>query len=115
MYHVLAAPPPASRFPELYVSPDHFQAQMRWLARHRYHPVTLLRAYEHWTSDRPLPRRPVVLSFDDGYLSQYTTGYRILRAHRWPGVLNLQVDLLRPVGGMRPWRVRKLIAAGWEI
>jgi peptidoglycan/xylan/chitin deacetylase (PgdA/CDA1 family) len=115
VYHVLSAPPTGARFPELYVPPARFRAEMRWLARHRYHPVTLLHAYEHWKADRPLPRRPIVLSFDDGYLSQYTVGFRTLRARRWPGVLNLQVDFLRPAGGMRPWRVRRLIAAGWEI
>jgi peptidoglycan/xylan/chitin deacetylase (PgdA/CDA1 family) len=88
---------------------------MSWLARHGYHAVTLRRVYDHWTAGAPLPRRPVVISFDDGYLSQFVHGYATLRAHHWPAVLNLQVDFLRPVGGMRPWRVRELIAAGWEI
>ena len=115
MYHVLSAPPAGAAFRELYVRPRDFSGQMEWLARHRYHAVTLDRVYEHWTEGTRLPRRPVVVSFDDGYLSQYTHGYRTLRRHHWPGVLNLQVDFLRPVGGLRPWRVRKLIAGGWEI
>jgi peptidoglycan/xylan/chitin deacetylase (PgdA/CDA1 family) len=115
MYHVLSAPPPGAAYAGLFVRPAEFKAQMNWLARHGYEAVTLREAYEQWTAGVPLPPRPVVLSFDDGYLSQYTTGYETLRAHGWPGVLNLQVDFLRPVGGMRPWRVRGLIAAGWEI
>jgi peptidoglycan/xylan/chitin deacetylase (PgdA/CDA1 family) len=88
---------------------------MNWLARNGYEAVTLRQAYDQWTAGTPLPRRPVVVSFDDGYLSQYTVGFRTLRAHGWPGVLNLQVDFLRPPGGMQPWRVRELIADGWEI
>jgi peptidoglycan/xylan/chitin deacetylase (PgdA/CDA1 family) len=39
----------------------------------------------------------------------------VLRRHHWPGVLNLQVDFLRGVGALRPWRVRDLIAGGWEV
>jgi peptidoglycan/xylan/chitin deacetylase (PgdA/CDA1 family) len=57
----------------------------------------------------------VVLSFDDGYLSQLRNAMPILEARRWPGVLNLEVRNLEPVWGIRPPGVRKLIAAGWEI
>lgn len=115
MYHVLSAPPAVAPYPDLFVRPAKFRAEMRWLARNGYRAITLKRAYDNWTKGAPLPARPVVVSFDDGYLSQYTQGYRTLRALHWPGVLNLEVNFLRPVGGMRPWRVRKLIAAGWEI
>ena len=115
MYHVISAPPPGARYPDLYVRPADFAGDVRWLARHGYHDVTLRRVYDHWTAGAPLPTRPVVITFDDGYLSQFIHGYGTLRRYHWPGVLNLQVDFLRPATGMRPWRVRKLIAAGWEI
>jgi peptidoglycan/xylan/chitin deacetylase (PgdA/CDA1 family) len=62
-----------------------------------------------------LPVHPIVLSFDDGYLSQYTRAYETLLRYHWPGVENVEVNFLQPVGGLRPWRVRKMIAAGWEI
>jgi peptidoglycan/xylan/chitin deacetylase (PgdA/CDA1 family) len=115
MYHVVSSPPPGVPYPQLYVRPSDFAKQMRWLARDGYRAVTLLRVYDYWTRGRRLPKRPVVVSFDDGYLSQYTHAFRTLRAHHWPGVLNLQVSHLRPVGGLRPWRVRNLIATGWEV
>ena len=115
MYHVISAPPAHVAYPDLYVAPTDFAAQMNWLAGHRYRAITLRRAYDYWTRGGTLPAHPVVISFDDGYLSQYVHGFPTLRARHWPGVLNLQVTFLRPVGGMRPWRVRSLIAAGWEI
>jgi peptidoglycan/xylan/chitin deacetylase (PgdA/CDA1 family) len=115
MYHVISTPPAGVPYPDLYVRPAGFAGEMNWLARHGDHAVTLRRVYEHWKVGTPLPARPVVISFDDGYLSQYTRGFKTLRAHGWPAVVNLQVDFLRPAGGLRPWRVRKLIAAGWEI
>jgi peptidoglycan/xylan/chitin deacetylase (PgdA/CDA1 family) len=115
MYHAINSPPPGALYPDLYVRPADFVAQMTWLRLRRFHPVTLQRVYDHWTTGTPLPSRPIVLSFDDGYLSQYTRAYKTLRRDRWPGVENIEVNFLRPEGGLRPWRVRKMIAAGWEI
>ena len=115
MYHVVSAPPSTAPYPDLFVRPADFAGQMNWLARHGFQAITLLRAYDNWTKGSPLPPRPVVISFDDGYLSQYTHGFTTLQSHRWPGVLNLELNFLQPAGGMRPWRVRKLLAAGWEV
>jgi peptidoglycan/xylan/chitin deacetylase (PgdA/CDA1 family) len=115
MYHVVSAPPTTAHYPDLYVRPGDFAAQMAWLAKRGYHAVTLRRAYDSWTKGTTLPPHPIVISFDDGYLSQYTHAFPVLEAHRWPGDLNLEVNFLQPAGGLRPWRIRKLIAAGWEI
>jgi peptidoglycan/xylan/chitin deacetylase (PgdA/CDA1 family) len=115
MYHVLAPPLPNTPYPDLYVRPADFRAQVAWLAAHGYHAVTLRQVYDWWRGAQALPQKPVVLTFDDGYHSDFTVALPTLRAHRWPGVLNLEVQNLRPVWGTRPEMVRKLIAAGWEI
>jgi len=115
MYHVLSAPPANAPYPELYVRPADFAGEVAWLAGHGYHAVTLQRVFDSWRGAAALPGRPVVLSFDDGYLSDVKTALPVLKTRRWPGVLNLEVANLKPVWGIRPPGVRKLIAAGWEI
>ena len=115
MYHVVATPPAEAAYPDLYVRPADFARQMRWLRRHGYHAVTLRSVYDHWKVGVRLPGRPIVVSFDDGYLSQYTRAFPLLRSYGWPADLNLEVQFVRPRGGLRPWRVRRLIAAGWEL
>jgi peptidoglycan/xylan/chitin deacetylase (PgdA/CDA1 family) len=115
MYHVVSTPPANAPYPELYVPRASFAAQAAWLARHGYHPVTLQQVFDSWHGARTLPARPIVFSFDDGYLSQVTNALPVLKAHRWPGVLNLEVRNLQPVWGIRPPGIRKLIRAGWEI
>jgi len=115
MYHVLADPPSGAPFPGLYVSPRTFSAQMNWLQRHGFRAVTLHAVYDRWTKGTPLPAHPIVLSFDDGYRSDYRTGYTVLRRHSWPGVLNLEVRNTTLLWGLSNGRVRKMLAAGWEV
>ena len=115
MYHVLDEPPRSAPYPDLYASRDEFEAQVRWLARAGYEAVTLGRVFDAWHGRATLPRRPVVLSFDDGYRSHVTTALPLLERRGWPGVLNLDLSNLAPSWGIPPRGVRKLIAAGWEI
>jgi peptidoglycan/xylan/chitin deacetylase (PgdA/CDA1 family) len=115
MYHVISAPPEGAAYPDLFVRPADFAAEMTWLARHGYHGVRLRQVFDYWHSGAALPRRPIVISFDDGYLSQDTQARPVLRRLHWPGNLNLKVAALRSRYALPPWRVRDLIAAGWEI
>ena len=110
-YHVIGDPAPGAPNQQLYVSPSVFRAQLEWLARHGYHPVTLDQLFRAWHSGGriTLPRRPVVLTFDDGYPEDVGVVMPMLRARGWRAVLNLQI------GNLVPARVRELIAAGWEI
>jgi peptidoglycan/xylan/chitin deacetylase (PgdA/CDA1 family) len=115
MYHVLNVPPANAPYPELYVRPADFTGEVAWLAAHGYHAVTLQRVFDSWRGAATLPAKPVVFSFDDGYLSDVKVALPVLKARHWAGDLNLEVANLRPVWGIRPPGVRKLIAAGWEI
>lgn len=114
MYHVLAAAPANATYPSLFVSPADLAAQVGWLAAHGYHAVTLQQMYAAWHGSAALPPKPVVLTFDDGYLSDYTVALPTLRRRHWPGVLDLVVKNLRQ-GDIQPWQVRALVAAGWEV
>jgi peptidoglycan/xylan/chitin deacetylase (PgdA/CDA1 family) len=114
MYHVLAAASPNSVFPKLYVPPAQLAAETDWLSAEGYQAITLRQLFAAWAGLRALPPRAIVLSFDDGYQSDYTAALPTLRRHHWPGVLDLAVRNLRP-GDIEPWQVRRLIAAGWEI
>jgi peptidoglycan/xylan/chitin deacetylase (PgdA/CDA1 family) len=113
MYHHIAPPGPSTRLPALWVRPAAFAAHVRALRRAGYRAVTLGRVWDAWHGGRPLPRRPVVLSFDDGYADQVRHALPALRRARWPGVLNLALDFLPAMGGTAA--VRRLLAAGWEI
>jgi peptidoglycan/xylan/chitin deacetylase (PgdA/CDA1 family) len=115
MYHVIADAPSGVAFPDLFVRPADFDAQIGWLAAHGFHAVTLHQVYEYWLRGTTLPAQPIVLSFDDGYLGQHTHALPVLRKLHWPGVLNLKVNALKSRYTLPPWRVHQMLAAGWEL
>jgi peptidoglycan/xylan/chitin deacetylase (PgdA/CDA1 family) len=115
MYHVVEPARAGVAFPGLYVRPSDFAGQMRWLAAHRYHAVTLSRVYDYWHYGLALPPKPIVISFDDGYRSTYSVAFPDLRRLHWPGVVNLEVAHTSTRWGLPPPLVRGLIRAGWEI
>jgi peptidoglycan/xylan/chitin deacetylase (PgdA/CDA1 family) len=117
MYHVINPPPAGAKFPGLYVSPEEFSAQMHALAGAGFHAVTMDQMRANWTRGTPLPAgKPIVLSFDNGYQSQYTQALPVLRKLGWVGVENMQLTGLPPSqGGLSDAQIRGLVAAGWEL
>jgi peptidoglycan/xylan/chitin deacetylase (PgdA/CDA1 family) len=115
MYHIVTRPPPGAAYPGLYVPRAQLTAETAWLEAHGYRAVTLKQVFDAWDGHGQLPAKPVVLSFDDGYRSQYVNALPVLRAHAWPGVVNLVLSHTRGDWGLSPVLLRKLIAAGWEI
>lgn len=113
MYHHIASAPAGARLPALWVTPAVFGAQVRAMQRAGYRAVTLGRVWSAWNGGKPLPRHPLVISFDDGYADQVGYALPALRRARWPGVLNLALRFLPAMGG--PPAVKRLLAAGWEV
>jgi peptidoglycan/xylan/chitin deacetylase (PgdA/CDA1 family) len=117
MYHVIAAPPPGAPFPGLYVPPAEFAEQMRALEHAGWHAVTLDEVEAYWRHGASLGAgKPIVISFDNGYNSQYTQALPVLRGLGWVGDENLQLSGLPPSqGGLGEGQIRGLLAAGWEL
>jgi peptidoglycan/xylan/chitin deacetylase (PgdA/CDA1 family) len=115
MYHVVQVPYARAPNPSLYVPKAEFAAQVRWLAAHGFHAMTLRQVWNAWHGRAPMPAKPIVFSFDDGYRSHYANARPVLHAQRWPGVLDLDLSNLSGTWGIKPRLVRGLIKAGWEI
>lgn len=84
---------------DLSVSPANFEAQLRYLVGHGYGPITLESLVLHLQIGRPLPPKPVVLTFDDGFRDNYTNAYPLLKEYGFVGtffVITGFVDEGRP-------------------
>ncbi len=66
--------------PGLAVQPEHFDRQCEYLARH-YNVISLDDMVTRLIEGRPLPSKAVALTFDDGYLDNYTQAFPILEKH----------------------------------
>jgi peptidoglycan/xylan/chitin deacetylase (PgdA/CDA1 family) len=118
MYHLINDPPDGAPLPELYVAKDDFAAQMQWLKDNGYKAVTQQQVYDLWKKGTPLPtKKPVVVSFDDGFRSIRTNGFPVLKRLGWKGVVNLQGNIFEKgdEGGMSEQDVQGLVDAGWEL
>lgn len=115
MYHVIAPAPAGAKYAGLWVAPDALRAQVDALARAGYTAVTLDQVLDAWDGKPTLPPKPVVLTFDDGYLSQGKDAGAILARRGWPGVLYLAWHNLGTPGGISRTRVKQMIADGWEV
>lgn len=117
MYHVINPPPPGAPFPGLYVPAGEFAAQMQALKAAGWHAVTLDQLKAYWSRGVPLPPgKPIVLTFDNGYQSQYTNALPVLRRMGWVGNEMMQLSGLPPSqGGLSDGQVRGLVSDGWEI
>jgi peptidoglycan/xylan/chitin deacetylase (PgdA/CDA1 family) len=125
MYHEVS-PEPAPGFRRYTVSPEQFSRQMRWLAASGYTGIDLdglLRA----RAGGPLPRRPVVITFDDGFQGCADHAVPVLRSCGFTAVFFLVTGLvgdasrwMRRVGGpelpLMSWEtVRALAAEGFQF
>jgi len=110
VYHDLGTPPPSTAYSHLYVSDADFVAEMDWLHRHGYQAVTLDEVMNAWYHGGLLPAKPIVITFDNGYIPQATFAPAVMSRYGWPGVLSEITE-----NHLATWRLAHLISIGWEI
>jgi peptidoglycan/xylan/chitin deacetylase (PgdA/CDA1 family) len=119
MYHYLGIPPPdADKYRlDLTVTPANFDAQMEYLAIEGYHPIRLSDLTEHLLNGKPLPSKPIVLTFDDGYADNFENAFPILKNYKFPATFFLITQLIdekRP--GYMTWdQAEEMAIEGMEI
>jgi peptidoglycan/xylan/chitin deacetylase (PgdA/CDA1 family) len=87
----------------LMVTTATFRAQLRFVARH-YTVVPLDEMVDHIHAGRSLPRRAVAITFDDGYLDNYTHAYPLLRAEGLPATFYVTTGTID--GGPPLWTAK---------
>lgn len=91
--------------------PAAFVAQLDWLHAQGYTTVLPRDLAAHWDRGTPLPSRPVILTFDDGFPSWVSAVLPALRSHGMVAEFYLTLDAIR-VGAISWADVRRLAAAG---
>ncbi len=63
----------------LHITPDNFRAHMQALKDAGFHTISFQEYYDYRINDAVLPENPIIITFDDGYISNYRDAFPILR------------------------------------
>lgn len=100
VYHQIAIQPPGCWYPGNYVEPSDFAAQLGFLRKAGYSTISFSRYLEFLDGRGNLPRRPIILTFDDGYRSVLTSGYPCLSKYGFTASVFVVAAC---VGGTNDW------------
>ena len=76
------------------VTPSAFKAQMEFLYRNNYSVIKLEEFISCLTQKREIPRKSVVITFDDGYKNNYTNAFPVLKRYNFPATIFLATDYI---------------------
>lgn len=112
MYHHVK---PYSTDSEYVVSVDQFKRQVQWLKEEGYQTITITDLVEAIRYGKYLPHKPVILTFDDGYLDVYQNAYPILQEVGFTATMYLIENTLNDYGYITDAIIDELSDAGWEF
>ena len=94
MYHKVQVVPPTPGYLRNYVLPEQFEGQITALLRWGYTPISLEQWLEIRARRKQPPKRPIALTFDDGYRSVYENAWPVLHRHGISATIFLVADCI---------------------
>ncbi|MGB0564727.1 MAG: polysaccharide deacetylase family protein [Spirulinaceae cyanobacterium] len=81
------------------ITPAELEDQFRRIKAMGATPVSIGAVVAHLRTGAPLPEKPVVLSFDDGYGGHYQYVYPLLKKYNFPATFSIYTKKMELVGG----------------
>ena len=96
-------------------TPETLEQELAYLRDGGYASVTFDDLVNHITKNTPLPPRPVILSFDDDWESQYTYGLPLLQKYGFTATFYIWVSVVGKKHHMTWEEIKGLRDAGMQI
>jgi peptidoglycan/xylan/chitin deacetylase (PgdA/CDA1 family) len=112
LYHRIDISPINSQY---YVPPKKFEEEIKLLHDWEYTTITTEMLIKAITAGNDLPPRPIIITFDDGHLDNYTSAFPIMKKYGFTGVLYIVGNYMSTDGYMDADQIKEMAAAGWEI
>jgi peptidoglycan/xylan/chitin deacetylase (PgdA/CDA1 family) len=97
------------------VTPQTFERHMQWLVDKGYETLTLSELTSAIHGERTMPKKPIVITFDDNNLSQYDVAAPIMDAKGQKGVFFLIAKYLDSPTMVNKERALDLLSRGHQI
>jgi len=95
---------------------EKFKEQMKYLKENNYTTLSLEEAYDFFISNKPVPEKAVVLTFDDGYVDNYVEAFPILKELEFKATFFVITDLVDKIPSyMNLVQLKELQASGMDI
>lgn len=96
MYHYLSTPPPGADIyrQDLSVPPELFAAHLDRLLAEGYTTTNLYQMVDALQRGAPLPDKPVVITFDDGYRDNYENAFPLLKERSMQATIFVVTDFI---------------------
>ena len=101
--------------PDLTVEPSAFRDQMAALRRAGYRTITQAQLFDALYRGAALPRRPVIVSVDDGYVDDVTEILPVLRSNRMVATFYVITGRTHVPGFLDARQIRSLDSAGMDV
>jgi peptidoglycan/xylan/chitin deacetylase (PgdA/CDA1 family) len=112
LYHRIGLSPTNNTY---YLSQEKFEQQMKLLHDWKYTVVPVELLVKAIKEGAELPPRPVIITFDDGDISVYTTAFPIMQKYSLTGVTYIVGNYMGTDGYMSAGQIKELVAAGWQV
>jgi len=71
------------------VTPQEFEQHLRLIQKQGLTPISFDQLVTHLRTGLPLPEKPIMLTFDDGYGGHYEYVYPLLKKYGYPGIFSI--------------------------
>ncbi len=71
------------------ISPKEFESDLKFLSENNYNTITMTELIAYVYDGKELPENPIILSFDDGYLTTYKYVFPLLKEYNTKIVLSI--------------------------
>jgi len=116
MYHHITDIPTHNTLDlSLTVTPNVLSQQLDYLKRNGYHTITFNQLFDFLYYNGPLPSKPIILTFDDGYDDAYKFAYPILQAHGYSGMFYIITGKVGWKGQVTWDQLREMLANGMQM
>lgn len=112
LFHRIDVSPIDSRY---YVPPELFEKELKTLQDWDYTTITTTMLVQAITMGRELPPHPILITFDDGHLDNYTNAFPIMKKYGFTGVLYIVGNYVGADGYLNKEQILEMHAAGWEV